>query len=102
MTHRSSWRTAPWGRRGDRVLCVGACLPLVGPTLHDTRLALLFHGLTMSTVSPLRPGTVSVFELRESFPSLARRHQGRPVAYFDGPGGTQVPRGVADAMGDYL
>jgi cysteine desulfurase family protein (TIGR01976 family) len=56
----------------------------------------------MSTVSPLRPGTVSVSELRESFPSLARRHQGRPVAYFDGPGGTQVPQGVADAMGDYL
>src|SRR5881394_3109095 len=25
-----------------------------------------------------------------------------PVAYFDGPGGTQVPRQVADAMSDYL
>ncbi len=24
------------------------------------------------------------------------------VAYFDGPGGTQVPRGVVDAMADYL
>jgi cysteine desulfurase family protein (TIGR01976 family) len=27
---------------------------------------------------------------------------GRRVAYFDGPGGTQVPRAVADAMVDYL
>ena len=25
-----------------------------------------------------------------------------PVAYFDGPGGTQVPRAVVDAMADYL
>ena len=24
------------------------------------------------------------------------------MAYFDGPGGTQVPRVVADAMSDYL
>src|SRR3954469_13090399 len=56
----------------------------------------------MSTVSPLRPRTVSTSELRESFPSLTRRHQGRPVAYFDGPGGTQVPQVVADAMADYL
>jgi cysteine desulfurase family protein (TIGR01976 family) len=26
----------------------------------------------------------------------------RPVAFFDGPGGTQVPRAVAEAMSDYL
>src|SRR6185503_3636428 len=31
-----------------------------------------------------------------------RLHNGRPVAYFDGPGGTQVPRSVADAVSDYL
>jgi cysteine desulfurase family protein (TIGR01976 family) len=29
-------------------------------------------------------------------------HNGAPVAYFDGPGGTQVPRGVVEAMSDYL
>jgi len=29
-------------------------------------------------------------------------HNGQAVAYFDGPGGTQVPRSVADAMVDYL
>jgi cysteine desulfurase family protein (TIGR01976 family) len=28
--------------------------------------------------------------------------RGRPVAYFDGPGGTQVPRQVVEAMTDYL
>ena len=40
--------------------------------------------------------------IRADFPALARREQGHPVAYFDGPGGTQVPRAVGDAMNDYL
>ncbi|MGH7619834.1 MAG: aminotransferase class V-fold PLP-dependent enzyme, partial [Gemmatimonadaceae bacterium] len=40
--------------------------------------------------------------IRSHFPALARMHAGAPVAYFDGPGGTQVPRAVAEAMEDYL
>ncbi len=40
--------------------------------------------------------------IRAHFPALERLHDGQPVAYFDGPGGTQVPRGVAEAMTDYL
>ncbi len=44
----------------------------------------------------------SLDEIRADFPALARQEQGHPVAYFDGPGGTQVPRAVADAMTDYL
>src|SRR6266545_4737563 len=40
--------------------------------------------------------------IRRHFPALDRRHNGYPVAYFDGPGGTQVLRAVADAMTDYL
>jgi cysteine desulfurase family protein (TIGR01976 family) len=39
---------------------------------------------------------------RRDFPALERKHEGKPVAYFDGPGGTQVPRQVVDAMNDYL
>ena len=39
---------------------------------------------------------------RSHFPALARTHNGVPVAYFDGPGGTQVPLAVADAVRDYL
>lgn len=41
-------------------------------------------------------------EIRTFFPALQRTHNGQPVAYFDGPGGTQVPRSVADAVTDYL
>jgi cysteine desulfurase family protein (TIGR01976 family) len=44
----------------------------------------------------------STEEIRRCFPALARTHNGYPVAYFDGPGGTQVPRIVAEAMNDYL
>ena len=40
--------------------------------------------------------------IRSQFPALERRHAGHSVAYFDGPGGTQVPVSVADAMRDYL
>src|SRR5258707_7850813 len=40
--------------------------------------------------------------IRRAFPALERRHEGHPVAYFDGPGGTQVPQVVVDAMSDYL
>jgi len=43
-----------------------------------------------------------VSEIRSHFPALERIHNGYPVAYFDGPGGTQVPRSVVERMGDYL
>src|SRR5438046_3429024 len=45
---------------------------------------------------------MSTEEIRRCFPALARTHNGYPVAYFDGPGGTQVPRAVVEAMNDYL
>jgi len=46
--------------------------------------------------------TKSTEEIRQCFPALARTHNSYPVAYFDGPGGTQVPRMVVEAMNDYL
>jgi cysteine desulfurase family protein (TIGR01976 family) len=45
---------------------------------------------------------LSAEEIRPHFPALTRTHNGFPVAYFDGPGGTQVPQAVVDAMADYL
>lgn len=44
----------------------------------------------------------SVESIRSDFPALARHHRGAPIAFFDGPGGTQVPQSVIDAMVDYL
>ncbi|HBB87796.1 MAG TPA: cysteine desulfurase-like protein [Blastocatellia bacterium] len=44
----------------------------------------------------------STADIRANFPALKRNHNNHPVAYFDGPGGTQVPRQVVEAMSDYL
>lgn len=41
-------------------------------------------------------------DIRASFPALRRTHNNHAVAYFDGPGGTQVPHQVVEAMSDYL
>jgi cysteine desulfurase family protein (TIGR01976 family) len=57
----------------------------------------------MTHLSPLATAAVqNVEEIRTAFPALERRQGGARVAYFDGPGGTQVPREVADAVTDYL
>src|SRR5512132_1349583 len=39
--------------------------------------------------------------LRARFPALSGRHYGRPMVFFDGPGGTQVPDSVIDAVTRY-
>ncbi len=42
-------------------------------------------------------------KIRSEFPALGETDaQGRPYIYFDGPGGTQVPAGVPQAMADYF
>lgn len=57
----------------------------------------------MSTASkPQLARTALTEEIRAQFPALAREHNGFPVAYFDAPGGTQTPKGVVDAVADYL
>lgn len=41
--------------------------------------------------------------MRDQFPALQQTdEQGRLFVYFDGPGGTQVPQSVIEAMADYL
>jgi cysteine desulfurase family protein (TIGR01976 family) len=45
---------------------------------------------------------MNVDTIRSQFPALDRCQGGQPVAYFDGPGGTQVPRAVVEGMTDYL
>ncbi|MQA74054.1 MAG: cysteine desulfurase-like protein [Solirubrobacterales bacterium] len=45
---------------------------------------------------------LDIDEIRARFPALERRVGGRTVAYFDGPGGSQAPRAVIDAVAGYL
>ena len=46
--------------------------------------------------------TFDVEAVRSQFPALSRLHEGEPVAYFDGPGGSQVARTSIDAMARYM
>ena len=39
---------------------------------------------------------------RRQFPALTRTVGGLPAVFLDGPGGTQVPSRVIEAVGDYL
>jgi cysteine desulfurase family protein (TIGR01976 family) len=43
-----------------------------------------------------------VHQLRQQFPSLQKARDGRLPIFLDGPGGTQVPQRVVDAMVHYL
>jgi cysteine desulfurase family protein (TIGR01976 family) len=56
----------------------------------------------MTTTSQKPLTLASTADIRACFPALERVHNHFPVAYFDGPGGTQVPRTVVEAMTDYL
>jgi cysteine desulfurase family protein (TIGR01976 family) len=56
----------------------------------------------MTLSSSAAPRAADIDVLRSHFPALERKHGGSPVAYFDGPGGTQVPRAVVEAMQLYL
>jgi cysteine desulfurase family protein (TIGR01976 family) len=47
-------------------------------------------------------GVFDVAAVRELFPALSRRVGDDPAVYADGPGGTQVPRSVIDAMAGFL
>jgi cysteine desulfurase family protein (TIGR01976 family) len=58
--------------------------------------------MTLSSEQPLGLSIAPIDEIRAAFPALERVHHGHRVAYFDGPGGTQVPSAVVEAMAGYL
>jgi len=48
------------------------------------------------------PPALDLSSIRAQFPSLAQTVNGHPAAFLDGPGGTQVPQRVIDAISAYL
>ncbi len=46
--------------------------------------------------------TLDIVRVRSQFPSLSQMVAGQPAVFLDGPGGTQVPQRVIDAISDYL
>src|SRR5512146_448963 len=56
----------------------------------------------MGTQTLNRKAALDIAWVREQFPSLKLQVNGRPAAFLDGPGGTQVPRRVMDAVSNYF
>jgi cysteine desulfurase family protein (TIGR01976 family) len=59
-----------------------------------------------STLDTTQPSpTIKPLDLdwvRSQFPALSREVNGQPAVFLDGPGGTQVPQRVIDAISKYL
>src|SRR5574341_34511 len=89
------------------MLCCGrarksCCAALKRWSACESRVVLNHKLKTETMTNKEKTFTASTEEIRSHFPALERKHNGFPVAYFDGPGGTQVPRAVVEAMNDYL
>lgn len=52
--------------------------------------------------APLDTTALDLGRVRAQFPSLSQTVAGQPAVFLDGPGGTQVPQRVIDAISDYL
>ncbi len=56
----------------------------------------------MSLEVPTTEFFFNPYTLRAQFPALRQEMNGEPVAFLDGPGGTQVPNRVIKAMSNYF
>ena len=57
--------------------------------------------MTMPTTEQTTPA-LDLTHIRAQFPALAQTINGHPATFLDGPGGTQVPQRVIDAISNYL
>jgi cysteine desulfurase family protein (TIGR01976 family) len=56
----------------------------------------------MPTTETFAPPALDLASIRSQFPSLSQLVNGHPAVFLDGPGGTQVPQRVIDAISNYL
>jgi cysteine desulfurase family protein (TIGR01976 family) len=59
------------------------------------------RAIIMPTTETLAPA-LDPTHIRAQFPALAQTINGNPAVFLDGPGGTQVPQRVIDAISNYL
>ena len=74
------------------------------PGYRQTSSGRSFRGKTKIEIMPTeiaRP-TLDLTQIRAQFPSLSQTVNGHPAVFLDGPGGTQVPQRVIDAISNYL
>src|SRR3984957_14085801 len=56
----------------------------------------------MPTIETFASAALDLLYVRSQFPALTQTVNGHPAAFLDGPGGTQVPQRVIDAISNYL
>jgi cysteine desulfurase family protein (TIGR01976 family) len=56
----------------------------------------------MRTTETQAPAKLDLTWVRAQFPALSQTVNGHPATFFDGPGGSQVPQRVIDAISGYL
>jgi cysteine desulfurase family protein (TIGR01976 family) len=56
----------------------------------------------MLTIPQETTNALDLVWVRSQFPSLSQTVNGQPATFLDGPGGTQVPQPVIDAISEYL
>ena len=56
----------------------------------------------MPTIETFAPAALDLPYVRSQFPALTQTVNGHSAAFLDGPGGTQVPQRVIDAISNYL
>ena len=61
-----------------------------------------YDDLTLMPTAQTDITALDISRVRSQFPSLSQTVDGQPAVFLDGPGGTQVPQRVIDAISDYL
>ena len=58
--------------------------------------------MSLPATKPKITNAIDLDWVRSQFPSLSQTVKGQPAVFFDGPGGTQIPQRVIDAISEYL
>ncbi len=61
-----------------------------------------YDNLTSMPTAQTDIAALDISRVRSQFPSLSQTVAGQPAVFLDGPGGTQVPQRVIDAISGYL
>src|SRR6266446_1413420 len=95
---------APLGANGCVV--AGLCPAGIGQspvtTRTETALSFKMSAMPIAEQASSSSTALDLAWVRSQFPALAQMINGHPAVFLDGPGGTQVPQQVIDAIADYL
>jgi cysteine desulfurase family protein (TIGR01976 family) len=72
------------------------------PSHIDSTLSFKMSDMPIAEQASSSSPALDLTWVRSQFPALAQTVSGHPAVFLDGPGGTQVPQQVIDAIADYL